>query len=375
MACKRLFVTLVLFTLAANAQKPARPQVNPDGSITFRIAAPGAAKVELGLDLSPKHTPMTKGEDGVWTVTTQPLAPEYYGYDIVVDGVTMLDPQNPDVRFNYLFLANQVLVPGHPAMPWELTATPHGRVDHHWFTTHVAKHMPEDQSAYVVYTPPGYDAKRKGGYPVLYLLHGFSDNETAWTSIGRADFIFDNMIASGRVVPMIVVMPLGYGDLDFVRNGHKAWDTPATVDANVNLFAQSLLTEVMPAVQHDYNVDMSRESRAIAGLSMGGLESLYTGLNHTDKFAYVAGMSAAVQDRAFDQHVPSLSAKKADLRLLWVAVGADEELLQPNRDFVAWARGKGLETTAVEIPGVHVWLTWRDNLVHLAPLLFRAKSN
>jgi enterochelin esterase family protein len=378
----RLFLLAVfLLSASALAQTPAATPtphpltVNPDHTITFRLLAPAAKQVSVSLDRFEGHPlTMTRAADGLWSVTTPPLAPEYNGYNLIVDGVTQLDPLNPDTRFNYVYLANQVLVPGSPAEPWELTSVPHGRVDHIRFTSHVVQHLPNNQSAYAVYTPPNYDPKRKGGYPVLYLLHGWSDNETAWAAIGHADLILDNLIATGKAVPMIVVMPLAYGDLDFVTHGFDVWQDAAKVSANVALFGQSLFTEVIPAVEQTYNIAKGRENTAIAGLSMGGLESVSIGLHHTDRFAWIGGMSAAVFDPHFLPTLPALDAKSANLRLFWIACGTDEPLLAPNRALVAWGRTHGLPTTAVEIPGAHVWLTWRDNLVHLAPLLFQPRS-
>ena len=240
-------------------------------------------------------------------------------------------------------------MPGKPAMPWELQPIAHGRTDHHIFTTHIAKNLTENQSAYIVYTPPGYDPKRKGGYPVLYLLHGWSDNETAWDDTGHAHYMLDSLIDSGKAVPMIVVMPLGYGDLNFVLDGWSVWQHAEKIGPNTALFSQELLTEVMPAVDAEYNVAKGRENHAIAGLSMGGLESLSTGLNHTDTFAWVAGMSSALVGADahgdFSQFVPKLAdsgtVKKSNLRLLWVGCGTEDRLITPNRAFVAWARRRG----------------------------------
>jgi enterochelin esterase-like enzyme len=364
--------------LAAPAQTPVAPslqthQVNPDGTITFRYVNKGAKTVAVSIDAPDTSLPMTMGDDGVWSVTTAKLAPEYYGYAFIVDGVTTLDPNNVDTRHNLVFLANNVMLPGQPPMPWELTNIPHGRVDHHVYTTHVVKNLAADQNAYVVYTPPGYDARRKGGYPVLYLLHGWSDDETGWGDVGHANLILDTLIARGKAVPMIVAMPLGYGNFDFVTHGDSVWDDPAKVDENVALYSAALLTEVLPAVEHEYDVAQGRDNRAIIGLSMGGLESLYIGLNHTDEFAYVGGMSSAIHQRKFDEHLPALDAKKANLKLLWVACGTGDDLLQPNREFVAWAKAKGLNVVAVETPGRHIWPVWRDNLIEFAPLLFRSK--
>lgn len=366
-------LSLALLSASCTAQKASAPIVNPDRSITFRISAPAAQQVELALDLYPKHTPMTKGPDGIWTVTTPPLDPEYYGYDIVIDGQTQLDPLNPDVRLNTAFLANQVLVPGTPPAPWELTAIPHGRVDHIRFTTRIGRHFPSNQSAYIVYTPPGYDPKRTPGYPVLYLLHGWSDIETAWIATGRADLIMDSLIATRQAVPMIVVMPLGYGDLGYKDGGMRTAIDPTAAQTNLTLFSSILLNEILPVVDRTYNTAPGAKNRAIIGLSMGGAESLSIGLNHPTLFSYIGGMSAAIQQERFDDFFPNLDANQARLSLLWVACGKEDSLLPANRRFVEWAQSKHLPITPVEIPGGHVWLPWRDNLLHFAQLLFQPK--
>ena len=383
----RTFALLAVVSVTASAQSgPGKVtlnshEVHPDGSITFRYANAGAKMVTTSLDVDAKPLEMTRDDQGVWSVTTPPLPPEIYGYSFTVDGVGQMDPLNNNVNFNYAFLGSKVLVPGTPAMPWELTKIAHGHTDHYTFTTKVAKNLPEDQSAYTVYTPPNYDSKKKGGYPVLYLLHGWSDNETGWDEVAHAHYMLDSMIDSGKAVPMIVVMPLGYGDLHFVSDWGN-WQHPDKIVANTALFTQELLTEVMPAVESEYNVAKGRENHAIAGLSMGGLESLSAGLNNTQTFAWVVGMSSALvgaDDKGdFSKFVPSLASadavKKSDLRLLWVACGTEDRLITPNRAFVAWAKSKGLNPVAVETPGLHTWEVWRDNLLHVAPLLFQPRS-
>jgi enterochelin esterase-like enzyme len=375
---RTLLLAPLFFAASALAQTAPKPShqptgVNPDRSITFRYFNPGAQKVSIALDLYDGHPiAMTRDDAGEWTMTTAPLPPESYGYNLNVDGDTVLDPLNANVRANYAFLASQILVPGTPPAPWELTAVPHGHVEHITYTSQIVKNLPANQSAYTVYTPPGYDAHRKVGYPVLYLLHGWSDKETAWTDIGRAQYILDNLIAAHKAVPMIVVMPLGYGDLGFTLHGFNIWQNLDAVRDNTSLFSQALLTEVLPAVEHSYNVAPGRENRAIAGLSMGGLETFAVGLNHTDQFAWIGGMSGAVQGD-FIPSLPNLDAKTANLRLLWIGCGLDEPLLKPNRQLLVWAQAHHLPATSYEIPGAHVWLTWRDDLVHLAPLLFQPK--
>jgi enterochelin esterase family protein len=375
--------TLLLLTFGLAAQTPApKPflshQVNADHTLTFRMLAPTAKSLSVSIDAFPKPLPMTREENGVWSVTTPVLPPEYYGYSFNLDGHSILDPLNSHVRPSLTSGTDIILVPGTPSAPWELAAIPHGRVDAHVYTSHAAVHLPVDQESYVVYTPPGYDTRKKGGYPVLYLLHGWSDDQTGWTAVGHANDILDSLIDSGKAVPMIVVMPLGYGDYDFVTHGFSIWNDKAKVDANTASFTSMLAGEIMPAVEREYNTAAGRDNRAIAGLSMGGLESLSIGLTHTSDFAWIGGMSSAIHNADFnvdfDQAAGGLTPAKANLRLLWVACGTGDRLITPNRAFVAWAKTKGLPITAVETPGAHTWLVWRDNLLHFAPLLFKGKE-
>ena len=369
----------LLFALTSFAQQPAAPSttaVNPDGSITFRFSNGGAQAVVVETDAVYKPLAMQKGENGMWTATTPPLKPEHYGYSFRVDnGTPILDPQNHTLRPNLVGLYSDILVTGSTPQPWELTGIPHGSVSRHVYTTKVAKNLPENQEAYLVYTPPGYDPKHAGGYPTLYLLHGWSDTEVGWTAVGQANLILDSLLAQGKITPMVVVMPQGYGDYSFVNSGHDVWSDPAKVDDNTSLYSEMLVEEILPAVERDYNVAKDRGHRAVAGLSMGGLESLTIGLTHHELFSYVIGMSSAVHGEQFDRHFPALAAGDAgsgvQFKLLWVACGTDDQLIKPNRDFVAWAKSKKLPVTAVETPGQHTWLVWRQNLLTFAPLLFR----
>ncbi len=348
---------------------------NPDGTITFRYANAGAQQVLVETDATPKPLPMQKGDNGLWTATTPPLKPEHYGYSFRVDGVQQRDPLNPAIRTNIVSLVSDILVPGSVPQPWEVQAIPHGAVARYTLTTHTAEGLPAGQEPYMVYTPPGYDPKKPGGYPMLALLHGWSDNESGWTQVGQANLILDTLLAQNKIVPMIVVMPMGYGEYSFVKNGFGVWQDPKQVDNNTDIFTNMLIGEVLPAVQHDYAVSTDPDKHAIAGLSMGGLESLTIGLDHPEFFRYVVGMSAAVHGEHFDEHFPAMAGGNqqsfAHFKLIWVACGTEDGLIKPNRDFVAWAKSRNLPVTAVETPGQHTWLVWRDNLLNVAPLLFK----
>ena len=375
---RKIAQTIALcFTMTASvfAQPAARfrsTEVHPDKTVTFRYRDPAATSVTLGLDGVAKPIPMEKDAAGIWSVTTQPLAPEIYGYHFESDGSRRLDPVNAHMTINLVNLSNLVTVPGDTPQPWEDTNVPHGTLHRHIYTSNTVLGLPEDQSSFFVYTPPGYDEKAKKPYPVLYLLHGWSDADSGWSAVGHANLILDNLLAAGKVKPMVVVMPLGYGDIAFVRD-YSLWDDPAAVDHNTDLFAKALLTEVMPRVESEYRVSKDRNDRAIAGLSMGGLESIQIGLTHTGQFAWIGGFSSAVHSANFTDKLTSLDPKTADLRLLWIACGTEDHLITPNRKLVEFLKTKQMPVTQVETPGLHTWLVWRDNLVHFAPLLFQPK--
>jgi enterochelin esterase-like enzyme len=356
---------------AAFAQTPPAPVVSPevrsDDRVTFRFRAPNAKEVALSLEGASKDLAMQKDEQGVWSVTTEPLAPDFYGYAFVADSVHLIDPSNSLMKPNLLNTTSQVHVPG-PALPWEVSDVPHGEVHHHFYKSAVV----EDQRDFYVYTPPGYDARGKQTYPVLYLLHGFSDDASGWTAVGRANVILDNLIAQGKTKPMVVVMPLGYGAPEILRHGFGGFRDTELRDRNFAKFSEALLREVLPRVESAYLVNKDRNSRAIAGLSMGGSESLLTGLNNLDKFAWIGAFSSGGIPEEFDKDFPGLDAKANNqLKVLWIACGVDDRLIELNRKVRAWLDSKGIKKVEVETPGMHTWMVWRRNLVAFTGLLFR----
>jgi enterochelin esterase-like enzyme len=375
-ACLPLFAaaqtpTAPVTTSATNVPTPApafppyvSPEVHSDGTVTLRLRAPNAKKVDLVLEGA--DTAMQQGADALWTVTTPVLAPEIYAYRFVVDDTPTLDPRNIDVRDNFLTLWSNLTIPGTPPEPWELQSIPHGIVEHRFYTSQVVLGLPNNQSDYYVYTPPGYNPKSRESYPVLYLLHGYSDAADGWTQVGKANFILDSLIASGKAKPMIVVMTLGYGNMAVLKPGR----TPELSEQNYDLYQKALVTEVIPQIEANYHVSKKREDRAIAGLSMGGHESLFVGLTHPELFAWIGTFSAGLNTKAIAD-LPQTNAQKANLRLLWMACGVDDGLLKPNQTVIAALKAEGLPVTAIETPGHHQWPVWRDNLIHFAPLLFQ----
>jgi enterochelin esterase-like enzyme len=374
-ACKFALVLALSVAFSLAAQEPERlrtTEVHPDHTVTFSYKDAAATKVTLALDGVAKPILMEKDATGIWTVTTRPLTPEIYGYHFEADGDKRFDPNNPHFTINLVNASNLITVPGDTPQPWDDTNVPHGTMHHHFYTTATVLGLPDNQSAYFVYTPPGYDEKAKKPYPVLYLLHGWSDSDAGWSAVGRANLIFDNLLAQGKIKPMVVVMPLGYGDISFIHT-HDVWDDSATIDHNTDLFAKALLTEVLPRVEAEYRVSRDRNDRAITGLSMGGLESLQIGLTHTGQFAWIGGFSSAVRNLDYEKVLSSLDPKSANLRLLWIACGTEDDLIKPNRNLVDFLKTKDMPVTQIETPGLHTWMVWRDNLIHFTPLLFQQK--
>jgi len=387
------------------------PEVSSDSRITFRLRAPNAKEVAVtGMG---QRLQMQKNEQGIWAATTDPLKPDIYSYSFSVDGATFLDPGNPQFKTSYLSAGQSVVhVPG--SVSWEPAAgVSRGTVTHHFYHSTVVG----DDRDFFVYTPAGYDPKRKEPYPVLYLLHGLGDDASAWTGIGAANVILDNLIAQNKAKPMIMVTPLGYG---------TAGGGAGSVNM-IEFFAKALLEEVMPRVEQTYHVSKDRTQRAIAGLSMGGAEATFTGLNHLDKFAWIGSFSGAyvmwpgangarrapptvasaaptgtigapgaptvgvagtpaprggrsggpgIDPDLMPKDFPNLDAKaNAQIKLLWIACGTADGLIGVNRQFKEYLKSKDVHFTDLEVPEMaHVWPLWRQNLTDLAQLLFQAKS-
>jgi len=379
---KRNFLLFAAFSagIAASAQEktpqtppspPApvvSPEVHPDNRVVFRLRALNAKEVTVSIEGATEPLPMQKDDQGVWSVTSEPLAPDFYGYSFQVDGVGMLDPGNYRIKPNFLYRGNEVHLPGPASLAWETGDVPHGQLDHHFYKSAVVG----DHRDYYVYTPPGYDPRGQQTYPVLYLLHGYSDDASGWSAVGRANVILDNLIAAGKAKPMIIVMPLCYGEPKILQPNAGAFRDRSITDRNFDKFREALLTEVMPRVEAEYRVKQDRAARAIAGLSMGGAESLLTGLNTLDKFAYIGAFSSGGFTPEFDKEFPHLDAKSnSQIKLLWIACGTDDRLIEINRNFRKWLASNHVAHTDIETPGMHTWMVWRRNLTDFTQLLFR----
>ncbi len=358
--------------LAAQGQQrraPVRsPEVNADRTITFRVYAPGASSVSVGGDMiqDQPRRPMTKESSGVWSVTMGPFVPDLYDYTFQIDGATVLDPVNPSVTLGPRTSSSLIEVPGEGPQPWDPQPVPHGTVHIDWYHSEAMGGL----RAACVYTPPGYETGRER-YPVLYLMHGAGFIEAGWTTTGRANLILDNLIAQGKVKPMVVVMPSGHPQTATTLGFNEP---PARDRA---LVSQDLLTTVMPLIERTYRVFTDADHRAIAGFSMGGGQSLQIGLTHPALFHWVAGFSAAIPrreealERTFSGILDDPARANETLKLLWTACGTDDRAwYPPNEMFAKLLDQHGVRHTFVTTPGAHQWQVWRRNLIALAPLLF-----
>lgn len=362
-----LFFALCSAALAQQAPPPVvSPEVHPDRRVTFRFRAPTAKEVILSRE-GAQRVPMTRSDNGLWTLTTDPLDPDYYGYSFVTDGVNMMDPNNPLMKPNLLSPQSMVHVPG--ANTWDVRANvAKGTLHRHFYHSAIVG----DDRDYFVYTPAGYDPKSGKLYPVLYLLHGFSDDASGWTAVGQAHTILDNLIADGKAKPMLIVMTLGYGAPEIVSRTGGAQRDPGLRERSFTRYRDALFTEVIPEVEKSYRASKNSKDRAIAGLSMGGAESLFVGLNATERFSWIGAFSSGGMGNDLEKSFAGLNAKANDrLRLLWIACGVDDRLIDSNRKFLEFLKSKDVKYQWKETPGAHTWTVWRRYLSEFLPLLFR----
>ena len=415
-------ITLALFALTvpsssiaqppgiAPGPKVVSPEVSSDGTVTFRILASNAQKVvlmdnDIGVMLSgagpgplagattpavPVGTKLPQGglvfaknADGVWEASFGPVPPGAYRYAFLVDGVRTLDPVNTHISESNTNVWSMFTVSGSPLM--DTREVPHGAIASIYYYSQVLKTTRRMR----IYTPPGYEAENKK-YPVFYLLHGAMDTDDAWTSVGRAGFIIDNLLADGKIKPMIVVMPAGH------QPGQPAIPPPPQAGAPpvVNPFTNEFMTDIMPYVEKNYRTINDREHRAIAGLSMGGFQTLDIAFLHLDKFSKIGVFSsgavlgrrpAAPAPGAQSATVPAPpqpsweqvhqanlddAGLKKGTKLIWVSTGVDDGLMANTRSTVEILKKHGFNPVFIESPGAHSWFNWRNYLITFTPQLF-----
>jgi len=360
--------SLLGLAVAAYAQRTAAlvsPEVHADHTVTFRIKAPKASEVTLTGDWLGNTPPpkLTRDDQGVWSITLGPLEPSIYIYSFTVDGMAIADPVNPRMKLRASTSASLLEVPVEPSAFWEAHDVPHGAVEINWEKSKV---IHGETRQIWIYTPPGYE-KGSARYPVLYLLHGSNDTAAGWTMAGNANFVLDNLLAEKKLVPMIVVMPFGHA---------TPFGVPVAPGESSNdaVFEDYLLKDVLPLVEAKYRVAPGRQNRAIAGLSMGGGQSLKIGLGHLDLFSAVASFSGAIPgdfETRFAGLLKDPTAANSKLQALWIGCGRQDSLFTRSRSLDELLTAHSVRHTFREIDGVHNYTVWRRFLAEYAPLLFR----
>jgi len=376
----------------APAAKLKSPEVSSDNKVTFRLSAPQATAVTLnGSWIGAVDLPMTKDANGVWSTTVGPLNPQLYGYWFMVDGVRVNDPSNSETERDGSRYNTMVMVNGPDADLWTFKDVPHGTVQQIWYPSPTLK---MDQRRMYVYLPVGYQTDTARKYPVLYLLHGGGGDEDAWTVMGRATIIMDNLIASGKALPMIVVMPngnatqsvsqgFGYGPTPSLTQVNAPAPNPAPAAAPggqvtprpqapyAGSYPDSLVHDVIPFVEKTYRVVPDKAHRAIAGLSMGGMQTVMTTNNNPNLFDYIGVFSAGgnVGDPTFEAQLDQI--KTNGLKLYWTGAGDIDMAHDGTVKLETDLKAKGFPTTYKEIPGRHYWFLWRNFLGDYASQLFK----
>ena len=400
---KFMMATLCLIAMAAHAQQNlswgqgpqvASPVVNSNNSVTFNLIAPEAQKVQITGDFLPPKTveyqgntydtpgvaDLVKDANGTWSFTSDVLKPELYTYNIIVDGVKIIDPLNVyNIRdINNLF--SVLLIGGDQrADLYKVNKVAHGTVSKVWYESPTARIT----RRLTVYTPAGYETSGKE-YPVLYLLHGIGGDENAWSELGRATQILDNLIAQGKAEPMIVVMTNGNISQEAcpgeTSEGFKVptMMLPKTMEGSF----ENAFPDVVKFIEKTYRVKKDKAHRAIAGLSMGGFHSLYISINNPDLFDYIGLFSAAVdqQQNGNGKGHPEIYANRnakinqlfsKNPKLFWIGIGKTDFLYKNNSNLRAYLDSKKYKYTYLETEGGHIWRNWRIYLTEFVPLLFK----
>ena len=364
----RAALLMAAFIQAVSAQQPASPpqrvrspEIHADRRVTFRLLAPKAGEVRLTGEFMKDPLALQKDDKGLWSVTAGPVAPDIYEYELWIDGVAVVDPGNPAVKYNSRpgVVSSLLEVPGDQPLFYDIRRVPHGAVQVRWYTS---KSLDASRRLHV-YTPPGYE-RGSARYPVLYLLHGADGDDSSWSWFGRASQILDNLIADKKLGPLVVVMPFGY-----------AYPPTGAVEAARQRegFTRDLIEDAIPFIQANYRVYTDRERRAIAGLSMGAGQALAIGLHHLELFSRVAAFSGAGGANAAETFRDlAANPKKANdqLRLLWIGCGTEDGGFARVREFSEFLNKSGVKHTFRSTEGAHTWIVWRRYLHELAPQFF-----
>jgi enterochelin esterase-like enzyme len=354
------------------------PRINADLSATFRIEAEHAQKVQLLMELGQSIYDMTRLSDKFWEVTTSPLLPGFHYYAISVDGFVSNDPGSK-VFFAARKEVSGLEVPSPESEFFAIKPVPHGAVRTEWY--HSSK--TGETRRVLVYTPPGYEHSM-ARYPVLYLQHGFGEDEAGWSDQGHENFILDNLIAAHRAKPMILVNANGMADVEREpppqrgdKNEAPSSDSVARyfMEQRYATFDQEISGELVPFIDAHFRTIPDREQRALAGLSMGGAQALRIGLNHLDQFAYIGAFSPAIEitnpKKAYNGVLANPQKVNRQLRLLWIGIGREDFLYKPVKESHDALQHAGINHVWFESSGSHVWTVWRQHLADFAPRLFQ----
>lgn len=376
---KNIVLIAFLWSTGANllGQMGGNPVVSPELSegneVTFRIYAPKAEVVTMYGEWTASYmdrTALVKNDTGLWSVTVGPLPPEVYGYSFQVDGVSVLDPSNPLIRRDGQRNASLILIPGEGSGFFDVKKVPHGTLSKVWYPS---ASLGKDRRMYV-YTPPAYNNGNEK-YPVLYLLHGGGGDEDAWTTLGRAPYILDNLIAAGKTKAMLVVMTNGNawqtaGPGDTPDASETAAFSRADYEKYRGKFEESLVKDVIPFIEKNYRVKASKDMRAIAGLSMGGGHTITATINHPDVFGYIGVFSSGIFQPYEDLDGKMLALKNSGVKKYWVACGEDDFVMESNKKLLLALDESGMEYEYYENTGGHSWKNWRIYLSMFSPMLF-----
>lgn len=359
-----------------SAMQPPRvvsPEVSADNSVSFRVYSPTANSITLNGSWmgNGKTLTLTKEENGVWTATIDPLASSMYHYNFIIDGVSAIDPTNPHALRDGTRYASLLMVPGEGAEVFQQNEVAHGSLSKVWYQSPT---LGTNRRMYV-YTPPGYDSGNES-YPVLYLLHGAGGDEDAWSALGRANEILDNLIAEGKAKPMIIVMTNGNAwqtsTLKTVPGAESG--TRESYAKYQGMFEKSLVKDVVPYIEKHYRVKANKDSRAIAGLSMGGAHTITASTEYPGTFGYIGVFSSGIFNANADMNELEMkfaALKSSGVSKYWVACGIDDFVMESNKRLLSILDKTGFEHEYHESAGGHTWANWRDYLAIFAPQLFQ----
>jgi len=372
----------MLFTSSITLGQPPRgpfivsPQVHADKQVTFSYLDPNAREVKLSGQFLKSDVPLQKDSLGIWTVKVGPIAPDLYPYSFIVDGVNVMDPANVEFFPNERFKASMVYVPGDQPKEYAIKDVPHGTVTYNYYPS-----VEGSTGNVLVYTPPGYASNRTKKYPVFYLISGTTDTEETFFKVGRVNFILDNLIAEGKVKPMIVVMPYGNPaariaeqKLEPKPEDPRSREGKEAIDRS-NLFERDLISHVIPYVEKNYRVLNDRHSRAIGGFSRGGGQTLRAGFGNMDKFAWICCYSAYLSDDEMQGRFKNVydnpQKTNKDLSLLWVSVGKDDFLYRQTTEFIDFLKSNHVNHKTMITDGGHTWMNVKTYFIETAQLLFK----